>query len=314
MMRRPPTVIDAHCHLASNRCVPREFFAGVAANMARSSEFQGVPVTAEKITQMLWLQHEDHLGDRLVAQMDEAGVDRAVLLVPDFTYVFKSPIDIGSIARQHVEVRERHPNRFWVFQGIDPRWGREGLDLFERTVTEYGFEGLKLYPPCGFSPSSEIVYPLYEICRRHRLPVLVHTGPTSPTLDFSYADPYLIDRAAKDFPEVSFILGHGGVNLVEQAKLMCKYRPNVYLDISPFPVVLSDRGWPQHLASLFAQGLNHKIVFGTDWPVHSLRSGLRPLTDELFSEHGPLKDLDQRSIDGIFGRTIATMVGKPYGD
>ena len=34
--------------------------------------------------------------------------------------------------RRHAEVKRRHGDRLEVFAGIDPRWGKDGVDLFER--------------------------------------------------------------------------------------------------------------------------------------------------------------------------------------
>src|SRR5690606_26723281 len=95
---------------------------------------------------------------------------------------------------------ERHPGRFYVFAGVDPRWGLDGIRLFERGVGEYGFHGLKLYPPCGYSPSDPRLYSLYEICASRGLPVLTHVGGTSPALAFDTSDPILLDQAARSFP------------------------------------------------------------------------------------------------------------------
>jgi predicted TIM-barrel fold metal-dependent hydrolase len=303
-MVRPPLVIDGHCHLASSRCIPRDFFVGVATNIAAKMRAQRVPADVDKITRMLILQYEDHHADRLVAKMDEAGIDRTVLLAPDFSYVFESEYTYEDLARQHAEVRERHPGRFHVFFGVDPRWGKVGVEFFDKSVTQYGFEGLKLYPPCGFSPSDERLFPFYEICSTRGLPVLLHTGPTTPTLAFDTANPSLIDAAARAFPKVNFILAHGGVNFVEEAKLMCNYRSNVYLDISGFPGVMAPGGWRAHLSDLFAQGINHKIIFGSDWPVFSMKDDLKAMTSGLLEEDGPMSRLPASAVAAIMAGNI----------
>ncbi|MDQ3206429.1 MAG: amidohydrolase family protein [Pseudomonadota bacterium] len=303
-MARPPKVIDGHCHLASSRCIPREFFVGVATNIVRRIGAQGAPPDLEKVIRMLILQYEDHQADRLVAKMDEAGIDKTVLLAPDFSYVFESEYTMEDVALQHAGVRERHPGRFHVFFGVDPRWGSAAYDFFEKTVSEYGFEGLKVYPPCGFSPSDERMFPLYEICSARGLPVLLHTGPTTPTLSFDTASPSLIDVAAKRFPRVNFILAHGGVNFAEEAKLMCNYRPNVYLDISGFPAGMFPQGWRAHLAELFSQNINHKIIFGSDWPVFSMKEDLKAMTSGLLDEDGPMRELSPSVVAGIMAENI----------
>jgi len=312
-MDRPSTIIDGHCHLASSRCTPRGFFHGVATNIARKMRAQGVSPDLDKLTRMLILQHDDHFGDKLVAKMDEAGIARTVLLAPDFTHAMESDFTIEDLARQHVEVQQRHPGRFHVFFGVDPRWGQTGYDFFEKTVVEHGFEGLKVYPPCGFSPSDERMFPLYEICAARGLPVLLHTGPTSPALRFDTAHPSLIDEAARTFPGVNFILAHGGVNFVEEAKLMCNYRPNVYLDISAFPAVMAPGGWRRQLAELFAQGINHKIIFGSDWPVYSMKDDLRGMISGLFDDDGPMRSLSRGDVDRIMAGNIQSLLRSNRG-
>lgn len=307
-MARHVRVVDGHCHLASSQCIPRDFFAGVASNMAAKIQAQGMPADVDKLTRMLVLQYDDHAADKLVSKMDEAGIEKTVLLAPDFTYIFESEYSLEHLAQQHALVRQRHPGRFHVFLGVDPRWGATGYDFFAKAVREHGFEGLKVYPPCGFSPSDERMFPLYEICAEHRLPVLLHTGPTTPTLSFEYANPYLIDGAAKQFPGVNFILAHGGVNFMEEAKLMCNYRPNVYLDISGFPVVMSPGGWRAHLAALFAQNINHKIIFGTDWPVFSMKDDLQAMTAALLDENGPMNKLSDAAVAGIMAGNIERLL------
>lgn len=61
------------------------------------------------------------------------------------------------------------------FMHIDPR--RPGiLDLFKKYVEEKGIRGVKLYPPMGYFPYDERLYPVYEYCEKHNLPVISHCG------------------------------------------------------------------------------------------------------------------------------------------
>ena len=307
-MVRPPTIIDGHCHLASSRCIPRDFFVGVASNIARKISAQGMSPDLEKLTRMLVLQYDDHLADKLVTKMDQAGINKTVLLAPDFTYALESEFTMEDLASQHAQVLARHPGRFHVFFGVDPRWGQAGYDYFEKVIADHGFEGLKVYPPCGYSPSDERMFPLYETCSARGLPVLLHTGPTSPALRFDTAHPSLIDEAARKFPKVNFILAHGGVNFVEEAKLMCNYRPNVYLDISGFPAVMAPGGWRRQLVGLFAQGINHKIIFGSDWPVFSMKDDLGAMITGLFEDRGPISTLSRGDANAIMAGNIQSLL------
>ncbi|VEL98346.1 hypothetical protein ALT761_03364 [Alteromonas sp. 76-1] len=309
-IKRPKLIVDGHCHLSSSRCIPGAFFDGVVSNINASLTAQGVQTDSENIKSMLLSQYDDHYGDKLVSQMNDAGIEKTVLLAPDFTYIFESDFSYRDLAKQHFETKKRHPDRFFVFQGIDPRWGQTGLKFFEYCIKEYQFDGLKLYPPCGYSPSDKRLYPFYELCQQYGLPVLLHTGPTSPTLNFEMAVPSLIDQAAKDFTKVNFILAHGGVNFVEQSKLLCQYRPNVFLDFSGFPSVLNPNGWKSHLYDLFRLKINHKVIFGSDWPVFSMKESLSAMIEGLMSDDGPLRDANNTDIKNIMAGNILRLIGQ----
>ena len=96
-----------------------------------------------------WLA--DEMGDRLVREMDEAGIASSVLLIIDGGVQFGDPsMSIEQIYEVHRCLLEAHQGRFLVFAGVDPRRGRMGLDLFRRSVLEWGFSGMKLYRPMGF--------------------------------------------------------------------------------------------------------------------------------------------------------------------
>ncbi|MNC64608.1 Amidohydrolase [compost metagenome] len=110
---------------------------------------------------------------------------------------------------------------------------------------------------------------------------------------------------------MNFILAHGGVNFVEQAKLMCNYRPNVYLDISGFPAFMTATTWQQHLADLFAQGINHKIIFGTDWPVFSMKDDLSAMVIKLLEENGPMHGLPEEVVADIMAGTLEKLLPFP---
>lgn len=292
----PFGIIDGHCHVASLDFTPRSFVDGVIDNSLCALAAQGIKRTRTQLMELYLRKMQDPHCDELIAEMDEAGIEQAVLLLPDFTFTLKdSRLDIAEMMVRHRDILARHPGRFRVLAGVDPRWGSDGLALFERSIDEYGFHGLKLYPPCGYSPSDRSLYPFYELCAARGLPVLVHIGATSPTLAFDTARPIFVDQAARDFPSVSFILAHGSCAYVDECTMMCAYRPNVYLDISGFesmPV--------ESLRPLLSRGINHKIIFGTDWPVFRLQGRQKDCVASLFQEGGVLGALRPRELEGLF--------------
>jgi predicted TIM-barrel fold metal-dependent hydrolase len=210
---------------------------------------------------------QDPFCDALVKEMDEAGIAKAVLQVPDFTYALRdSSTTIEELIEHHRTVQARHPGRFSVMAGVDPRWGSDGVALFERGIVDYDFDGLKLYPPCGYSLSDKELWPYYEICSAYSLPVLTHIGSTSPVFDCTDARPIFIERPALAFPRVNFVLAHGNLHYPDECQMLCSNRPNVYLDVSGFEAVDISQ-----LTQLFRRRITHKTLFGTDWPIFRLQ-------------------------------------------
>jgi predicted TIM-barrel fold metal-dependent hydrolase len=299
-----PEIIDAHCHIASTDFLPESFADGVVANLSLALTSQGLRAQPEKLREIYLSKLQDPLCDELVAEMDSAGIARCVLLAPDFTYALKGArLTIEEILLHHKLVCERHPGRFSVFSGVDPRWGRDGIDLFERSIRDFGFDGLKVYPPCGFSGSDPLLTPYYEICNSWQIPALVHIGGTAPALAFDTASPVLLDKAARSFPRVNFILAHGSVSYVEECAMMCAFRPNVYLDVSGFQT--QDLG---SLESLFRRGFKHKVMFGTDWPLFRMQGTQAECLAKLEADDGPLADLREHELRAFLGKTAATLL------
>ena len=296
-------IIDGHVHVASTRFMPRSLVEASIKNLTVALEASGVPYKASAIAESFFAKLQDHACDEFVAEMDAAGVDQAVLLLPDFTFALKDhDIDIAEMIRQHAAILERHPGRFHYMCGVDPRWGTEALDIFERAVRDQSCGGLKIYPPCGYSPSDQALFPYYEICRRYRVPVLLHTGPTAPLLTFTYSDPGLVDNAAREFSEVDFILAHGGVNNVETSCLLAAYRPNVYVDLSGYKASIDSSGVAGGLRQLVNRRLNHKIIFGTDWPIFKLSGSYKALA--AMAIEGIRDELDDREASLVLAGTM----------
>jgi predicted TIM-barrel fold metal-dependent hydrolase len=296
----PRKVIDAHAHIAHEDFIPRSFVDGSIDNLLVAMHARGMPLPRPKVAKMYEKKMQDPLCDTLVAEMDEAGIATSILLAADFSYILKdSRLTAEEALRRHHEVKQRHGDRLEVFGGIDPRWGKDGVDLFERSLREWGFRGLKLYPPCGFSPSEAALDPFYELCDAYGVPALVHIGPTSPALGFSTTAPFLLDEAARRFPRVQFILAHGAVSFTEECAMLCNFRPNVYLDLSAFQGAICPGGGPAAVKTAVSRGVNHKILFGTDWPVFRMQADQKTFVEAVTTDGGPLAAVPERDRDLI---------------
>jgi len=264
-------IIDCHAHVASSVSIPHVFFDGwsetVASNLPRTLSEREL----ETLKRRYYLLNSDENCDQLIAEMDAAGIDKCVLLIIDFSHHFKEQTNrLVDIYEFHRKIDERYPRRFFIFSGVDPRNGTAGVELFEYSIKELGFGGMKLYPPCGYSPATEKLDPYFELCAQYNKPVLTHIGPTTSNMPFKYTEPRDVDDAAYRHPKVNFILGHAGAQLYEAASLLAEYRPNVFLDISGFQTELSRGNLETIMRFHKKKGIVRKLLFGTDWPIHRM--------------------------------------------
>lgn len=284
------TIIDAHSHLASMRITPVSFIEGAARNHQVMLESAGIHLELSVLIDRFSEHMQDDQGDNYVSLCREAGVKAAVMLCPDFSYILKDcPVSAEENLTYHRDMARHHGGFLNLFAGVDPRWGSDGVRLFEIAVRDWGFGGLKLYPPCGYSPSDPMLDPFYEICAAHKLPVVIHIGPTSPVLEFAFARPFLVDSAAARFPGVNFILAHGATCFTEECMMLASCRPNVYVDVSGFQA--GRNAFSVTGPGIFSWGLSHKLIFGTDWPVLQSQMSYGSCIEYFTSVDGPMGEL-----------------------
>lgn len=229
-------IVDAHMHIFKEpNWNPRAKKAS-SDSWARQVRWYGdEPRLGRERYETSFANSRDPDGSKTIARMDEAGVDVSVMMPMDLGLIH-GDVGIASITEKNegcYELTQMHPGRLFSFCGVDPR-RPYAAELLERGLTEWGMLGLKLYPTTGFYPDDEIVYPLYRICERYGVPVLLHQGHSGGGLKSKYGHPMYVDSAAADFPEVNFVMGHGGrlETWAHEALSVAVYKANVYIEIS----------------------------------------------------------------------------------
>ncbi len=201
--------------------------------------------------------------------MDEAGVDRLVVLGKD--YGFSGDRRKDNLADEDTAAFVRaHPDRFIGFTAVHPdRDVSVNVQRIERAVGELGFRGVKLNPASGFYPNDRRLYPVYEKISELGIPVVIHMGikPPSEESRLKYCHPIYIDDIAVDFPDMRLVIAHAAYPWVEDLVMAALYAPNVSVDISTLNQIEDALGYPVILPALktLKQALGAgRIVFGSD--------------------------------------------------
>jgi predicted TIM-barrel fold metal-dependent hydrolase len=198
--------------------------------------------------------HSDIAPDELIALMDEHGVEKAVLGV--------DPLDPSP----HVlSFSKRHPGRFFLAAGVDPRGGMKmlrGLHDFAR-AHEHVLVEVRVTPfAIDLAPTAPVYYPLYARCIDLGLPIGILSGIPVPPVPSECQDPMHIDRVCLDFPELVVILCHGADPWWDVAlRLLLKY-PNLYLQTSAW----APKRLPQSLLQFMNKRAPHKVMWASNHP------------------------------------------------
>jgi predicted TIM-barrel fold metal-dependent hydrolase len=214
---------------------------------------------------------EEHIK-KLFDDMDHYEIDKTILM-PMTSELDVSDGEIGD--NEYVfSVIKGHEDRVRSAIYVDPRNPNTIDDLSK--YADLGAVAVKMWPPVGFYPSEKEYYPIYEKIAELKLPIMVHTGYTNVSLttgkrcaaDTIYAMPLSLDGVIHAFPEINFILAHGGDPDFASALLQAYANPNVYINVCG---MADETGWDARIfkfVKAMAGGcapLSYdKIVWGSD--------------------------------------------------
>ncbi|PTE08168.1 amidohydrolase family protein [Mesorhizobium helmanticense] len=202
----------------------------------------------------LIIDAHNHLGDRpgarqtgaeLVAKLDAAGVDKAVVF----------PFVEGNFTNDFVkDAYDQFPDRLIPYCAVNP-WERDAADTVRHCITQWGFKGLKLHPTInGFHLADpELVDPLFKVADELGFPIIVHGAS-----DLFNSPPEFAMMAAR-FPRVPLMMAHMGFFwAVDQAISFASQFENLYLETSRAPIF--------EIQTAVKRLGPHKVIWGTDSP------------------------------------------------
>ncbi len=239
------------------------------------------------------------VGERLVHQMDELGIDMMCIMTSDHRRVYAN--DKGPFTPNDylLEVRATAPERFALTCSVDPpRDPYEAIQEIDKCAKE-GFSACKLYPTYDhFYPGDERIFPIYEKLIEHDMLLQIHMGWTPcQNAPMKYQMPYLFDDVAMRYPEMRTVISHmGWPNYEECMALIAKWE-NLHADFAYW-------AWfgPEYVFKILKQfgrlcGYD-KLVYGSEnshtAPGIEMMKGMGATARELGAE--PIADADMEKI------------------
>lgn len=260
-------IIDAHVHL-----YPAEVDRDPAAWAAARGERHWATLCTRKRRDGRPVQTLPTV-EQLLAAMDAAAVDRAVLL----GWYWEKPDTCAWQNRFYAECVRAHPDRLSAFATLHPGAGRDAALGELRRTHDDGLIGVGELSP--HSQAHAIDDPVFlevmALAGELRMPVNLHvTDPASR--------PYVgrIETPLGDFvglaracPATTFILAHwGGMLPMVDRAANASVLPNVYYDTAASPLLYDREVWSRALPVFGAD----RVIFGSDFPLN-----LYPKLDQL---------------------------------
>ena len=240
--------------------------------------------------------------DQLLDEMDEAGVERAVILGQD-THATRNPAfrnytlkndDLAAIA-------QRSHDRLVPFAGIDPNSGKEAVRELRRAVARLGMRGLKIHGSANsvHLNDARLMFPIYEYCQEAGLPVLFHTGTTGlGDTEMKYSKTELVDEVCQRFPDLRVVMAHFGWPWTDVAIAIALRNPNVFIDVSGW----KPRYIPESVLPYLNGILQDRFLFGTDYPMLRQKEWLRDFRANLSPRLKP--DVVEKLLSGNAKRLL----------
>jgi len=159
-----------------------------------------------------------------------------------------------------------------VFQDIDKQ-----INSLRQLLLSKKICGIKLFP--GHNPfylTDERCKPVYELCEKHNIPVVIHTGASSKNKECAkYNDPKDIVKIVNDYKKLKVVITHFFFPEMEYCYNLTKDFQNIYYDTSAMAdteVIEESGGWDKVVDVLRRTALlkPDNILFGTDWPMCSV--------------------------------------------
>jgi len=165
--------------------------------------------------------------------------------------------DARKVHNDIAKLMKKYPKKVFGVANVNPHQDeREYNGEVDRLIKDEGFVGIKLHTiGHAISPLAADAKKVFEAARRHKVPLMIHTGAGIP-----FALPSLTIPMAQAYPDLPIILFHSGMAHIysTEAYIAAKLCKNIYLEGSW--ISINEKMW-------FVNDLgSERIVLGTDLP------------------------------------------------
>jgi uncharacterized protein len=206
----------------------------------------------------------EHLFRNAPTVKDSDDPVAATLALMDTFNIETALVGVGT--ELNAEAVRRFPKRFAGSFHANPNNAMDEVRAIVRAKEELNIKAVTAFPS-GTCPQVPINdkrwYPIYAKCVELDLPFLCCVGVPGPRLPMAPQKVELIDEVCWFFPELKFVMRHGGHPWEDLAvKLMLKY-PNLYYSTSAY----APRYYPKAVVDYANSRGKHKVMYAGYFPM-----------------------------------------------
>jgi predicted TIM-barrel fold metal-dependent hydrolase len=208
----------------------------------------------------------------LLLELYRSRVDYAIL-IPDNT----PKSDIGGLDEVLQLVKD--DKQLYVMGTIDiqKRDYLSQIQKLDQLFRARSIVAIKIFPGHDtIYPTDKRFVPVYELCIKHDLPIVIHTGASSRHPEQAkYNDPKFIIKIAERFPALKIVIAHYFYPRVEYCYNLTKGHANIYFDTSGLAddTVVAETGLVniKKFLTLTVRERPNQVIFGTDYAMCSIK-------------------------------------------
>ena len=162
------------------------------------------------------------------------------------------------------------------FGVVNPLLDPIGEDSIKK-IRDMGLKGIVLScPEFGLHPCHSKMMQFYENLQKFKMPLFFHqSGPYSINAVLAFAQPYLLDEVAREFPEQKILIGNYDNTFVGQMQSILQKHENVYATMTVDP----KKKWQLYnlVLSAYEGEIMDKLVFGSGYPYTNISESVESL-------------------------------------
>lgn len=267
-----------------------------------------------------WKSEIDGSVERLIEDMDEAGVDKSVAMPVDFSVMCheEPEISIWKVNEYTAEAQTKYPERIIGFAGVDPR-RRDAVELVEKGIKEWGLKGVKIAPNHYYLTDTEVQRFMTKVDNLG-VPLMIHVGADPLPYLVEHGNPKDLATLLLRYPNMTIIAAHCARGYEDLMMELLQYNQGrLYGDISARQYEFWKSPWHFRMFLRYFMDRTPKVILmGTDWPF--IKTPPMPTHKEWFDAIRNLKmpeaalgfgmkDFSQEEKDMLLGENARALFG-----